>query len=537
MAAVLTIQVCSVKFFVKILLTGLLVTGAAQASTSGAYLAARFAQDHGDWEATHSYIKEIMKDGSLGDAVQRRALIVAIAAEDYEQADKLAEGVAETEEDKTLPLFYQAIRQIYKNNNAEAISLLNKIPDGGLADVSRPLLMAWLQPTGITAAPRKDNNILLVYHGLLKAEMEGGKEDIAALVTLLPERWPLSTRAKNRLAALLIRNGHLDIAKKYDEALSDISHQNYLLATFKPVMSLRHGVGYALFDVASMLYNEKGTESTYVFLKLALMVEENIPEAHLLLATIETQRGRADTAIRELQAISSTYGATEFVDIQRNIANLMLDAGAEREGVKLLKGLIAAENDIDSIINLGDYYRNKERYKESLQYYEAAFKHFLGIVPDDYWYLHYYRGMMLERLGQWSRAEKDLLKALEYKPNDPQILNYIGYSWADQNLNLEKAVSYLQRAVQLSPDDGYILDSLGWVYYRTGDWEKAVMWLEKAVRSMPYDPTINDHLGDAYWKVGRKIEARFQWQRAIDNKPEADLRPLIESKLANGLAS
>ncbi|MBI1326314.1 MAG: tetratricopeptide repeat protein [Alphaproteobacteria bacterium] len=521
------------RFFFSILLASVSLAGIAQASTSGAYLAARFAQDQGDWSATHKYIKEIMRDPDVGEAVQRRALVVAIAAEDYNQADLLADALLKTEEDKTLPLFYHAIRAVDAGENEKALKTLEEIPDGGLAEISRPLLYTWLGPLDVRKTPKVST--LVLYHKILKAELDGKKDEIAMLAAQLPTDWPLSIRARNRLDAALLRNDLKDVAQKYDSTLADISNQNQILSTFKPVQSVKEGVGFALFDIASMLYNEQSAESTFIFLKLALMAETEIPEAHLLLATIEATRGRVSEAIAELKKIPSEYGLKEFVDIQRNIATLMFEAGAEREGVAILRDLGETHHDVDSLINLGDYFRNTERFEEALQCYEAAFRYFLDAVPQDYWYLYYYRGMTLERLGNWKRAEKDLLKALQFKPDDPQILNYIGYSWADKGNNLDKAVSYLQRAVQLRPDDGYILDSLGWVYYRMKEWDKAVLWLEKAAQLMPYDATINDHLGDAYWKTGRKIEARFQWQRAMDNKPEEEAVPTIEEKLAAGL--
>ncbi|MGB1077361.1 MAG: tetratricopeptide repeat protein, partial [Bdellovibrionales bacterium] len=162
-----------------------------------------------------------------------------------------------------------------------------------------------------------------------------------------------------------------------------------------------------------------------------------------------------------------------------------------------------------------------------------------------YWSLYYSRGIAYERLGDWDKAEKDLKKALEMEPNHPYILNYLGYSWADQGKNLEEALEMIAQAVRLRPDDGYIVDSLGWVYFKLEDFERAVEPLETAVALMPEDATINDHLGDAYWKVGRKHEARFQWKRALSFAEEApdnlsdleavELVERIKEKMKSGL--
>ena len=151
------------------------------------------------------------------------------------------------------------------------------------------------------------------------------------------------------------------------------------------------------------------------------------------------------------------------------------------------------------------------------------------------WSLYYVRGIAYERSKQWPKAEADLKKALELSPDQPLVMNYLGYSWIDQGINLEEGMKLIKRAVELKPDDGYIVDSLGWAYYRLGKLDDAVRELERAVELRPQDPVMNDHLGDAYWRVGRKLEARFQWSHAKDLKPEPAELPKIEAKLKDGL--
>ena len=148
---------------------------------------------------------------------------------------------------------------------------------------------------------------------------------------------------------------------------------------------------------------------------------------------------------------------------------------------------------------------------------------------------YYYRGICEERSKQWPKAEADMRKALELQPDQPHVLNYLGYSWIDQGINLDEGMKMIKRAVEQRPDDGYIVDSLGWAYFRIGNYEEAVKNLERAIDLKPEDPTINDHLGDAYWRVGRTLEAKFQWAHARDLKPEPDDLPKIEAKIENGL--
>ena len=159
----------------------------------------------------------------------------------------------------------------------------------------------------------------------------------------------------------------------------------------------------------------------------------------------------------------------------------------------------------------------------------------LGKLDKRHWTILYSRGISLERSKNWKRAEKDFKTALGLSPDQPYVLNYLGYSWVDQGVNLADARKMIERAVKLRPNDGYIVDSLGWAFYRLKKYEAAVKQLERATELRPQDPTINDHLGDAYWRVGRFMEAKFQWQRALNLKPEADQVLLIEKKLKLGL--
>jgi len=152
-----------------------------------------------------------------------------------------------------------------------------------------------------------------------------------------------------------------------------------------------------------------------------------------------------------------------------------------------------------------------------------------------HWVLYYQRGICYERLKQWPQAEADFRKALELQPQQPLVLNYLGYSLVDMGKNLDEGLSMIRKAVELRPTDGYIVDSLGWAYYKLGRYEEAVTELERAVEMLPDDPVINDHLGDAYWRVGRRLEAKFQWAHARDMKPEATALAEIQAKLANGL--
>jgi tetratricopeptide (TPR) repeat protein len=183
---------------------------------------------------------------------------------------------------------------------------------------------------------------------------------------------------------------------------------------------------------------------------------------------------------------------------------------------------------------LGNILRARKLYSEAIPYYDQA----LALVPKPerrHWVYYYARGTSYERLKNWSAAEADLERALALYPDQPLILNYLGYSWIDQGRNLKQGMAHIEKAVALKPDDGYIVDSLGWAHFMQGNFADAVRYLERAVELKPDDPVLNDHLGDALWRVGREREARYQWDQALSLKPEPDDEQKIKKKLETGL--
>jgi Flp pilus assembly protein TadD len=190
--------------------------------------------------------------------------------------------------------------------------------------------------------------------------------------------------------------------------------------------------------------------------------------------------------------------------------------------------------DIDAISALGSLQRSAKQFDVAAETYSKAIA--LLDKPDrSNWTLFYFRGVCYERAKQWPKAELDFKKALELFPDQPLALNYLGYSWVDQGMNLDEAFKMLQRAVDLRPSDGYIVDSLGWAHFKLGHYEEATRLLEKAIELKPADPVVNDHLGDAYWRMGRKLDAHFQWNHARDMGPEPEDLPRILKKIDSGL--
>ncbi len=185
---------------------------------------------------------------------------------------------------------------------------------------------------------------------------------------------------------------------------------------------------------------------------------------------------------------------------------------------------------------LGSIQRARKQFKEAV----GTYSRILDLIPKigkQHWAYFYARGTSHERLRDWPAAEADLKKALELAPGEPLVLNYLGYSWIDQGINLKQGMALIEKAVALKPDDGYIVDSLGWALFKQGNFREAVRYLERAVELRPDDPILNDHLGDALWRAGREREARFQWDQALSLSPEPEDLENIKKKLASGLDS
>ena len=302
---------------------------------------------------------------------------------------------------------------------------------------------------------------------------------------------------------------------------------------FDRIDDAKEGTAVALFDMAESLANDYNADSGRVFAQMALYLDPKLAPAHILLAQIASDYKRYDQALAEFQKIDPED--PHYIDAQLAAADILEDAKRYDEALGILSHLDKEYGNFEAVVRQGDLYRHREDYANALKSYNQAFDRLGQKVPDQYWYLYYVRGMVNERLGNWTQAESDLKEALSYQPDHPYLLNYLGYAWADQDMHLDQALAMIEKASALRPEDGYITDSLGWVLFRMDQYERAVPELERAVELLPYDPVINDHLGDAYWKVGRTLEARFQWQRAKNYSEDTKLIDQIKHKIVYGL--
>ena len=216
-------------------------------------------------------------------------------------------------------------------------------------------------------------------------------------------------------------------------------------------------------------------------------------------------------------------------------AEALESAGNTEAALEALRNLSRSHAGVMQVhVALGDMLRRAEKFDEAITAYTAALD-LVAAPQEQHWVLFYTRGIAHERQKQWDQAEADFRKALALSPDQAQVLNYLGYGFIDMNRNLDEALAMIERAVELAPNTGYILDSLAWGYYRLGRYADALAPMEKASLMEPVDPIVTDHLGDVYWAVGRKLEARFQWRRALSFDPEEKEADRIRRKLEVGL--
>jgi len=300
----------------------------------------------------------------------------------------------------------------------------------------------------------------------------------------------------------------------------------------RPVPDATAGMASVFFDVSQLLRQGDSLQLSLIFNRLALYLQPDFPLAQLTAGDLLSSRGlvvEANDMYRSISVLSPVH-AFAHLKVATNLDDLGDTDGAIKELSALQKEL---PNTIEIPVTIGDVERRHKRFLEAAGAYTQALSLFHGAASDA-WSLHFSRGVSYERAHDWPKAEADFRKALELHPDQPDVLNYLGYTWIDRGSNLQEARAMIEKAVRLRPGDGAIVDSLGWGLYRLGDYRGAVEMLEKAVELKPVDPTINEHLGDAYWRVGRREEGRMQWKRSLGLDPEPEQLDGLKEKYRTG---
>lgn len=523
-------------------------------SASGSYLAARHAGQQRDAAAAAAYYRAALKrDPSNGELLDR-AFLSSLVDGDVDEAVKFAERVAQADKSDRVARLVLGVNSLKRKQYASARRDLAQSIRGPITDLTATLLSAWgnlgvndskgaIDAIDHLAGPEwyaifKDLHAGLIY------DVAGNQKEAGKRLERAYKLDSTALRVVQAYGSWVSRNRSpkeaLTVFETFDKALPRhplvVEAMDKLKAGEKLpplVANVQAGAAEALYGLGASLGRRGGEDLGLVYLQLSLFLSPNHPLALLSLADLYEALKKPELAIKIYDRVPTNSPLHRNAAIQM-AANLdSLDRADEAQ--KHLEALIKQNpDDLETIMALGNVLRGHKKFAECANVYSKGASAIQKPEKSN-WVVFYFRGICYERSKQWAKAEADLTKALELFPDQPHVLNYLGYSWIDQGIKLDEGMAMIKKAVQQRPDDGYIVDSLGWAYYRVGNYEEATKQLERAIELKPEDPTINDHLGDAYWRVGRVLEARFQWAHARDLKPDAEDLPKIEEKLKEGL--
>lgn len=525
------------------------------AALPGNYLSGRHAQAVRDMPEAVKFLNKSLELAPGIPDLERRTFILLTSEGRIDEALPLARKVLEQKSSAPMASLTVVVGDIGKGRFDVAAKAIAALPVGGLNGFMAPLLAAW---SGIAQGQSTDQAIEhlqpLLTDGskplfyLHKAMILDFKGDTAAAEKAyqqeILEQGGISLRVIELLGNLYRRMGEDAKAEVLYRNFSKINPNSPITrhalkqlksgAAVKPIIgSAKDGAAESFFGIATTLSQQNARETALIFTRLGLHLQPDFPVMQILLGDIlqlDDQLGSANAVYGAIDR-NSPYSWPARLRAAEN----MDDLGQTQVAIDTLNALAEEEPELaDPLTRLGDILRSHERYEEAVLAYDRAFER-INTLQRHHWSLLYARGIVLERSKQWDRAEADFQKALEFEPEQPFVLNYLGYSWVDQGKNLDEATEMIRRAVALRPSDGYIVDSLGWAHFRMGKFVQSVREMERAVELTPEDPVLNDHLGDAYWRVGREAEARFQWQRVLTLKPDDELRLKIKAKQADGL--
>jgi tetratricopeptide (TPR) repeat protein len=529
-------------------------------TAAGSFLAGRHASNEHDAAAAAGFYRGALKADPRNADLLDRTFLSELANGDVEEAGKLASPVLQADKEDRFARLVLGVRAIKQKQYQVARQQLAQSVRGQITDLAATLLAAWTQANAGESKAAVDTidklsgpdwyGIFKEFHAGMILDLAGQKRDAGKRLEHAHQLTPNDLRITQAYGGYLSRNGNKDEALKAFKALNEALPQHPLVTEAiadinsgkkLPLVadSTQAGAAEALYGLGAVLARRGGglEDLALIYLQLALYLAPNHQLALLSLADLYEGLKKPELAIKTYERVPASSPLQRRALIERAIDLDSLERTDEAK-VDLQKLISTDPSDLTAITALGDLLRSRKQYAECADVYS---KGVAGAPNPDKLAaagLFYSRGICYERSKQWPKAEADLQHALELVPDQPSVLNYLGYSWVDQGVHLDEGMHMIKRAVELRPDDGYIRDSLGWAYYRIGNYEAAVENLEQAVGptgGKPEDPTINDHLGDAYWQVGRKLEAQFQWAHARDLNPDPEDLPKIEDKLKNGL--
>lgn len=530
-------------------------------SLSGAYLAARVAETDNDLAAAISYYQRALAFAPADQSLKQNLMVALIADGRFDEALPYAEQLKEVPEVERFSRLALAIDAFRNEDFAKAEYWLKLALESDLDRLITGLMTAWAKLGNGDADGAMKHvaelegppwfDLFVSFHKALIAEQaDDGEAAAAAYETIMGNPAAAGAAPETFLRAAEAYAGYLARSGRKTEALDVIGQAEELYSGRVQLLALRdrieagqeiarivatpvHGASEVLLNLGSALNRGGGESFVRLYLRMALALRPDSDSALIQLASVAEQMQNPEQAIELYGRIAQDSPVSRVAELQLGLN--LADLDRKQEAIGHLKSVLERDpDDMRAYLALGGVYQAQKDYGAAAAIYDRAVARLDEPTRGD-WNVFYQRGIAYERLKQWDKAEPNFHKALELYPDHPQVLNYLGYSWVDMSIRLEEGLELIRKAVELRPSDGYIVDSLGWAYYRLRRYEEAVTELERAVSLMPGDPVLNDHLGDAYWRVGRRLEATFQWSHARDLDPDPEVLAAVEKKLAEGL--
>jgi tetratricopeptide (TPR) repeat protein len=513
------------------------------------YVRGRYAWASEEIGRASSYFAGALAANPADKLLLRRTFDLALAAGNKEVALKAGAQLAKIEPGDATVGLLQVVSAFERRDWAAADRARAALGEVGPAAFASPVIEAW---TLVGRGKKKDALARLspdTHSGFARAYVAEHRAHVLSAIGRHAE-------AADAYRALIGADGRTDRlrlaaaeamqrADRRDEALRMLDgglrdpvvvEARERLAAGKPIGGAiadpRRGLAELLTRIALDLARERPLPVSLVMARLATFIAPEAGEPWIVTADILARGGQSEPALAALKRVPAD--APLALMAQARAAGVLQGAERGAESVALLERVVASGGRFDDWARLGEAYQAAERYADAARAFDRSLS-LPGGGGAERWYLHFARGSARERAGDWAAAQADLREAIRLAPQQAAPLNYLGYAMLDRGEKLDEARTLIERAVALKPDDGYIVDSLGWAHFVAGRYKEAVATLERAVAAVPDDATISEHLGDAYWRVGRRVDARFAWKAALDAGPEPDAKARVLAKLDYGL--